>query len=306
MTTLLTDLQDLKRIAPAGVRYSLADELFVAAWRGVLAGRDWAEVADETTVRAIVYVLLPGVDTTFFRAAELSAAVATGTIVKAFDQVTGGRLSHVTRQRLRLALPGVLGTLVDPEKDRPDVHCEPPACIERLRQQPRAGATHPDFPRLVLLPAESHADHCLLTAVYACLYAAEYAADPGLAFVCALAHHLHNAYLPDCGWAGELALEPHLDHIIATCRRTALKDFPPHLRPRLLAALKHHETIATPAGKAVSSGDVLDRVLDVKWRTRAAAVTDQDVLGDLDLVHPGPLKDFQTELLNATGLWITA
>ena len=38
-------------------------------------------------------------------------------------------------------------------------------------------------------------------------------------------------------------------------------------------------------------------------RTRAAAVTDADILGDLDLVHPGPLREFQDNLLQNTGLW---
>ena len=144
-----------------------------------------------------------------------------------------------------------------------------------------------------------------MTGVYAALVAAKYGADPGEAFVCGLAHHLHNAFLPDCGWAGELALEPHLTAVIDNCRAAALEEFPPHLRTRLKEVLRHHESIATPEGEAISTGDVLDRVLDVKWRTRAAAVTDRDVLGDLDLVHPGPLKDFQTDLLNATGLWTT-
>ena len=144
-----------------------------------------------------------------------------------------------------------------------------------------------------------------MTAVYAALHAEEYGAAPGDAFVCGLAHHLHNAFLPDCGWAGELALEPYLQQVIDNCRAAALAEFDPELRDRLREVLRHHETIATPAGKAISAGDVLDRVLDVKWRVRAAGVTEAKILGELDLVHPGPLKDFQTDLLNETELWRT-
>ena len=298
---LCSELQDLKRLAPAGTRYSLADDLFVEAWQRILAGQDWAEVADRTTCVAVLYVLFPGVTGEFFRAAGLSPDEVVEVCQRAFDRTLGGRVSTETRDRLS----AVLRRTIDGLRAGGSGETELPECLQRLRHQPRAGATHPDHPRLVLLPPESHADHCLMTAVYAALVAEEYGASPGAAFVCGLAHHLHNAFLPDCGWAGELALEPYLEKVISNCRTTALTQFTSHLRPRLKDVLRHHETIATPEGKAISTGDTLDRVLDVKWRVRAAAVTDAKVLGDLDLVHPGPLKDFQTQLLNDTALWIT-
>ena len=305
---LLSELQDLKRLAPAGVRHSLADELFVTAWAAVLAGADdWSRIAYRTTARAVLYVLFPGVDAAFFRVAGLSADAVREVCTRACDRTLDGRTDATTRTRIREALHDVIaefsGDDAQVQNDPDEARLLP--CLQRLRTQPRAGATHPDHPRLVLSPPESHADHCLMTAVYASLHAAEYGADAGQAFVCGLAHHLHNAYLPDCGWAGELALEPYLQQTIDNCRAAALESFPGPLRERIRQALRHHESIATPEGKAISAGDVLDRVLDVKWRVRAAAVTEAKVLGDLDLVHPGPLKNFQTDLLNATGLWTT-
>ena len=301
--SLFAEVQDLKRIAPAGTRYSLADNLYVAAWRSVLAGEDWTTIADRTCATAVLYVLFPGIDHRFFRAAKFSPSQIAEVCNQAFERTIKGRLDTETAERMRVALKDVINSFVRPTEVATETL---PEVVELLRTQPRAGATHPEHPRLVLSPAESHADHCLMTAVYAGLCAAEYGADPGEAFVCGLAHHLHNAYLPDCGWAGELALEPYLTQVITECRATALTNLPEHLRPRIKHVLRHHESLATPEGFAISAGDTLDRVLDVKWRVKAAAVTDAKVLGDLDLVHPGPLKDFQTNLLNETNLWITS
>ncbi len=302
---LFSELQDLKRLRPAGVRHSLADELFVSAWWEVVAGADWSEVADRTAAVAILYVLFPGVEGRFFTAARLEEDAIREVCTNAFNRTVGERLDEETVERLRKQLPVIVrtwaGTQVQSESETDKL----PDCLERLRQQPRAGATHPDHPRLVLTPPESHADHSLLTAVYATLSAAGYGADPGRAFVCGLAHHLHNAFLPDCGWAGELALEPYLQQTIENCRAAALEEFDPEVSDGLRDVLRHHESIADAEGKAISAGDTLDRVLDVKWRVAAAAVTEAKVLGDLDLVHPGPLKDFQTELLATTGLWTT-
>lgn len=300
---LFAEVQDLKRIAPVGTQYSLADDLYVAAWQSVLAGEDWSVVADRTCATALLYVLFPGVDHRFFQAARFSPSQIAEVCNQAFERTIEGRLDTATAERMRVALRDVIKQFVSPATPATEAL---PEVVKLLRTQPRAGATHPEHPRLVLSPAESHADHCLMTAVYAGLCAAEYGADPGEAFVCGLAHHLHNAYLPDCGWAGELALEPYLTQVITECRATALTDLPEHLRPRIRHVLRHHESLATPEGYAISAGDTLDRVLDVKWRVKAAAVTDAKVLGDLDLVHPGPLKDFQTDLLNETNLWITS
>ncbi len=314
--SLLSELQDLKRLRPAGIRYSLADTLFVGTWRDVIAGAEWSEIADRTSCLAVLYVLFPGVDGRFFAAAGMEEDAIREVCTNAFERTVGDRLDTITTERLRRQLNGIVSdwartqvpssTGTESAPPAPKGRGNPlPDCLEKLRQQPRAGATHPEHPRLVLTPPESHADHSLLTAVYAALSAEAYGADAGSAFVCGLAHHLHNAFLPDCGWAGELALEPYLQQVIDNCRAAALEEFEPKLRARIRDVLRHHESIATPEGKAISTGDTIDRVLDVKWRVAAAAVTEAKVLGDLDLVHPGPLKDFQTELLHKTGLWST-
>ncbi len=55
-------------------------------------------------------------------------------------------------------------------------------------------------------PPENHAEHCLAVAVYGVLLAPRYGADPSVVFLAGLAHHLHNARLPDSGFTGEALL----------------------------------------------------------------------------------------------------
>ena len=297
---LLGQLQDLKRLQPAHLPYSVATELFREAWLRIVRGEPEMNVALRTTTIALLGVLFPGVDSRFFTVAGLNEKEITLVLQQALDRVAGETVDSITYDRLAAYLPVLAQEYGKPPSD---IHAPLPEPLVVLCKQPRAGATHPELPRLVLSPPEMHSDHCLMAAVYAVLLAEDYGADAGTSFLGALAHHLHNAYLPDCGYAGEICLGAHLDAVISRCRQAALVHFPAHLRPRIVDALAHHEQIRTPEGKAISAGDVLDRVIDIKWRTRAAAVTDQDILGELDLVHPGPLKDFQTALLSATGLW---
>ncbi len=297
---LLAELQDLKRLQPAHLPHSIATELFREAWMRVLRGDDTTEVALRTTLVALTSVLFPGADGRFFTVAGLDETDIAEVLHNALRRTGGRVLEGQLYDRLAAGIPDLAQQFAGHAEQ---VYELLPEALVVLCDQPRAGATHPELPRLVLSPPEMHSDHCLMTAVYAVLFAEQYGANPGTAFLGALAHHLHNAYLPDCGYAGELCLGRHLQQVIQNCRAEALAQFPSQLRPRITEALYHHERIDTPEGLAISAGDVLDRVIDVKWRTRAAAVTDQDILGELDLVHPGPLKDFQTELLSATGLW---
>ena len=86
--------------------------------------------------------------------------------------------------------------------EAPDRDHEVPGFVEALCRQPRAGATAPGRPRLIVEPPENHAEHCWAVAVYGALLADDVDADPADAFLLGLAHHLHNAVLPDAGFAG--------------------------------------------------------------------------------------------------------
>ncbi len=309
---LYTALQDLKRQHPAhyGGR-SIATELFRRAWARLIAGEDITVVADAASADAVAQILFPGCDEAFWPATDLAPAEATRLLGASIAESAAG----ATSERQLAALQQACAMLVEeyyasaktssgaPGANPASSETLLPADLELLCRQPRAGATRPGYQRLVLAPTELHGEHCLLTAAYAYLAAEDYGADRGVAFLAGLAHHFHNALLPDCGFAGEILLGEHLSSIIEGGRERVLAQLPSQLATRTRSALRHHETIDSPEGRAVSAGDVLDRVLDVKWRTRAAAVTDADILGDLDLVHAGPLRGFQLELLNRYGLW---
>ena len=320
---LYAALQDLKRQHPAHYGgESIATRLFRRAWRRLLGGvaaRErqaggggaLAQLADDTAAESLAMILLPGCDAGFWPHTPVPRREAARLLRDAIDGACDGAVGEPVRGRLHAAADRLAARYYAGEAPAANVDAAasadadavlPPA-LELLTRQPRAGATRPGFQRLVLAPAELHGEHCLLTAVYAYLAAEDYGADRGVSFLAGLAHHLHNALLPDCGFAGEILLGDHLDGVIDAGRERALAQLPAALAEATRAALRHHETIAAPEGRAISAGDVLDRVLDVKWRTRAAAVTDRDILGDLDLVHDGPLKSFQMDLLNRHGLW---
>ena len=307
LTAVFAEVQDLKRQRPAHLDGTIATALYREAWGRLLLGEPAAAVADVVAAKALVNVLFPGCDEGFWGPAGIPPEAAESMMAGALATTAAGRLGRHTERRLRAAVAEAAreyAARAAGGRHGADYRTvELPADVETLTRQPRAGATRPGFARLVLVPPESHAEHCLLTAVYGTLVAEGFGADRGVVFRAGLAHHLHNALLPDCGFAGEVLLGAYLDGVIARGRERALGQLPDAVAEPTRAALAHHETIDSPEGRAVSAADVLDRVLDVKWRTRAAAVTDADVLGDLDLVHAGPLKNFQTELLADSGLW---
>lgn len=296
---LFAELQDLKRLQPAHLDHSIASEFFRMGWRGIIAGDQLDGLALRMTTRALLNILLPGLDERFFRAAKLNPAEGVEIMQRALEHTASGRIAPPLYDELSAQVPTIVEDLLTVNIQ----HNKVPKPIEILCRQPRAGATHPELPRLVLTPPEMHSDHCFLTAVYGVLLADHYGADRGTVFLAAMAHHLHNAYLADTGFAGEECLGEYLGKVIHNCRKEALGYFSVQLQQQIGDALGYHETIDRPEGKAISAGDVLDRVLDIKWRTKAAAVTDQDILGELDLVHPGPLKNFQTDLLAKTEVW---
>ncbi|MFC7690171.1 hypothetical protein ACFQY5_11765 [Paeniroseomonas aquatica] len=103
----------------------------------------------------------------------------------------------------------------------------PPAFVARLAAQPRAGATCPGRGRLVLEPPEDHAEHCAIVAISGVILAPVWGARVETVFLAALAHHLHNALLPDAGFAGEVLLGEWLQPAMARATTLALDDLSP-------------------------------------------------------------------------------
>ncbi len=286
---LLARLQDLKRVHTPDAVESLAGVGFLRAWGGLCAGRTITDVVREELLRAVAAVELAGIDDAVLRDAGLTVPQTADVYAKAVRLAGRGLPPAV----VELVLSGQLFANRWPS----------PAALTRLCDQPRAGATHPTKPRLMLDPAESHADHCYVVAVSAALLAPLYGADPAMPFLAGLAHHLHNIWLPDGGFAGEELLGDHLKPVMDRFTERALAELPPPLADQVRAAFALLPAPDSPAAMAFHAADVLDRVLWMTQYERAATFRLGAAMDDLELVHPGPTQAFLNDVLAAAGVW---
>lgn len=290
LAPLLREVGDAKRVRVASAPGSLAEQAFSRAWARLVEGEDPEPVALSETAAAVARARLGGVDAEVLRAAGLSGREAAAVLRRAFAEVSG--VLHVeVRERLCEALPLVRRPVAPP-----------PLLAGVLNRQPRAGATCPGLPRILVEPPESHGDHCLTVAVYGVLIAPLVGADPVVPFLIGLAHHLHNAFLPDAGFAGEVLLGEHLTRVMNTLEERELTALPVDLADRLRDVLVLRADAVAPASQAFHAADVLDRVLQVHHHARAAGFTATQALDDLELVHAGPVQAFHTGVLAAAGL----
>lgn len=276
--SLVGEVVDLKRVRFAGV--SVAERGFARAWASLEAGEAVETVALHEAALAV--------------AATQLGAMGVGTLVDA-------GLSHEDAGAVLVrAVRAALGTESEFEEAvlfETRGAARPPAFVPRLAASPRAGVTALGMPRYLLEPTESHAEHCWSAAVLSVLLATEPDARAE-AFLCGLAHHLHNAWLPDAGFAGEMALGEHLGPVVSALRARGLGllDAPGLLEAagRSLGLVEHADT---PAAQAFNTADVLDRVLELRFHERAAAFTVREAIEGYDLVHEGPLQAFGLQVL---------
>lgn len=281
---LAAELGDLKRIRDASHPDSLASRLFRRGWSALLAGQTPIDVALGVTADAVAATRLGGVDRLVLETAGLSARDATMILARAFDEVAGPlQPAFAARLGERLGASSWSGPA--------------PAFAEALIRQPRAGATCPGKPRIVLEPPEGHGDHCLIVAVLACLLAPRYDADPAACFLAGMAHHLHNAHLPDSGFAGEMLLGDHLGPLMTRLFDRELATLPAPLATAAREALGHIADASTPIGHAFHAADVIDRVLQMRHYEQVAQFTTAQALEDMDLVHAGPVQAFHFSVL---------
>ncbi len=287
LTPLASELGDLKRIRDASSPDSVAVRAFRRAWSRLVAGEAPEVVALSTTADALAAARLGGIDRTVLVEAGVEDPMAV--LARSFDEVSGP-----VAPDLRHRLKRHLGQIV--------LDGEAPAFAEALIRQPRAGATCPGKPRLVLEPPENHGDHCLVVAVLGTVLAGFYQADPAVAFLAGLAHHLHNAVLPDSGFAGEILLGDELAPLIRRLFDRELATLPAPLARAVRHALSTIGDAETPEGRAFNAADVMDRVLQMRQYDRVAAFTTAQALDDLELVHAGPLQAFHQSVLAEAGL----
>ncbi len=286
---LAVELCDLKRVRDATNPDSLATRLFRRGWGALLAGSPVAEIAMAITADAVAAARLGGIDRIILTACGLDKVEATIVLERSFNEVAGP-----VDPALGATLSAHLGTLTTAGAA--------PAFAEALIRQPRAGATCPGKARIVLEPPENHGDHCLVVAVLATLLAPHYDADPAVAFLSGMAHHLHNATLPDSGFAGEILLGDHLTPILRRLFDQELATLPKQLSDMTRHALDGIADAETPAGRAFHAADVIDRVLQMRHYDQVAAFTVDQALDDMDLVHAGPTQSFHYAVLAEAGL----
>lgn len=286
---LAAELGDLKRLRDASSPDSLATRLFRRGWGALVAGQPIEAVAYACTAAATAACRLGGIDRSVLEGAGLSTSDADAILERGFDEMAG------------IIDPG-LASILRHHLPTPLSANPAPAFAEALIRQPRAGATCPGKPRIVLEPPEGHGDHCMIVAVLACILAPRYDADPATAFLAGMAHHLHNAYLPDSGFAGEILLGDHLGPIMQTLFARELATLPVSLATTTRAALGQIGTAETPVGRAFNAADVIDRVLQMQHYDQVAQFRTAQALEDLDLVHVGPVQAFHYGVLRESGL----
>lgn len=294
---LLRELGDLKRVRSAGQHGSVAERLFALSWRRLLAGQDTVSVARDITARALVATRLGDVDGACLAAAGLPAKAVRAVLLRAFSSAVTGAdaAAHAWLSGTPEGVP--LHEWADPG---PSVTT--PDFVGRLARQPRAGATAPGMPRVMFDPTESHAEHCLCVAVAGVLLAPAEGADVGAVFLASLAHHLHNALLPDSGFAGEMMLGEWLAPAMAGATALALSELTPELSHRMAEACRILPDAQTPEGRAFHAADTLDRVLQMEHHLRAGGTSMAFLQNEMALVHEGPVKPFQVALLREMGL----
>ena len=286
-----SELNDLKRIVSADRAGSIATRLFVEAWAALLAGAPSSDVAWWITGRSLAAARLGDLDRAVLSEAGLPPEAVSDILQSAVDEVIPP-FAGVLRPQLRQ------GVLADHQLGEAAV----PRFVAQLAHQPRAGITCPGKPRILLEPPENHADHCLLVAVYGVLLAPVYGGDPARVFLAALAHHFHNAGMPDSGFTGEMLLGRHLDTLVSHYTQVCLGQLAFPLRAAVEEARALLPDADTADGRTFHAADVLDRVLQTVQYTRAAALTPEQMLGEMELVHAGPVKAFQDGVLREAGL----
>ena len=291
LVPLLSEVGDLKRVRTADAEGSLAERLFRRSWASLVAGEDPKRVARREAAAAVAAARLGGIDAGILHRCGLDAAYALDVLERGFDAAAGA-----LPEPLRTELRGTLGS------ERIDAANALPGFVGALARQPRAGCTRPGRPRLVLEPPESHADHCAAVAVCGVLLSESFGAQPAAVFVAGLAHHLHNAVLPDAGFTGEELLGEELERIVDRLNGEALAALPRNLADMVQGSLQLVGHAGSPEARAFNAADVLDRVLQMRHYARMAQFTMDQALDEMDLVHEGPLKDFHERVLAEAGL----
>ena len=298
---LFRDIVNLKRVHSAGRSGSWTERSFRRGWHrilrteGALEPTSLRSVAIEETAEVVLATQLADVTDTVLRQHGLSAEAAREVQVRALDEAP--LPDSPLRDSLRETLFGEDNASRAASED-----ADLPGFVGALCEQPRAGVTAPGKPRLMLTPVESHGDHCGAVAAIGVFLAPLFDADVATVYLIGLAHHLHNATLPDAGHAGDVVLGDAADGLIDAGRKRAMEAIPEALHDPIRSALAHTEHVDSPEARAFHAADALDRVLEIAWHAQTADFSLEVALDDYDLVHEGFAQDLQQRVLDASTL----
>ena len=287
---LAAELATLKRVRDAQSVDSVATRLFRRAWEAVLLGEDVGEVALATTADALAALRMGAMDSGLLSRLGIPAHGIGDILVASFDEVCGP-----VPPALREALRAHVGEPI------PTAGVVPPF-VEALIRQPRAGATCPGRARIILEPQEGHGDHCLVVAALGVVLAGHYGARPAVPFLAGLAHHLHNAVMPDSGFAGEMLLGGYLVPAMERVFASTIEAMPAALGAATREAMRAAGSADTAEGRAFNAADVIDRIMEMRHFANVAGFTTQQALGEMELVHVGPLQQFHHAVMREAGL----
>ena len=147
---LARDLTELKRIRDQSTTDTVAERLFRRAWSDVIDRDRQAPLWSTIVADAVIATRLAGIDLPLLQSFGLNTEQCTDILLKGFDEAAAALPLHVAA-----GLRDTVGTIDD------DVSLlQAPSFVSALIRQPRAGATSPGKPRLMLEPASGSTALC--------------------------------------------------------------------------------------------------------------------------------------------------
>ena len=288
---LFWEIGNLKRVRPANLNVSFAASLFLQSWGKIAGGADVRNVAIKSAADAVAAAQLGAINAPILRRAALSETDVQTILERSFD-LSSAPIEKNLREELRAALT----------REFVVAESSAPPFAEKLARQPRSGATKPNAPRRVFDAPENHAEHIITVAVYAVLLAPIFGADIATVFLAALAHHFHNADLPDAGFAGEELLGEFLPIIFNNLRESCLRELPTNLHDPIRQTFVLIENADSNGARAFHAADVIDRVLQMRHHAEANEFNLKYALEEMELVHAGAVQSFHYDVLRAAKL----
>lgn len=292
---LLREIGNLKRIRAAESEVSLAAQMFERAWGRINGGENVKSVAVSTVAEAIIAANLGAISTEVLRRANLSDNEIETILLRAFD-----RFANVLDEKFAVELCARIKREVAENFTANDY--ETAKFVEKLKRQPRSGATKTGAAKRIFDQPENHAEHCLAVAVGGAILADFYQADFATVFLTGLIHHFHNAELPDSGFAGEELLGEFLPQVFREFRSNCLREVPENLHEEIWHLFAEIKTANAANARAFHAADVFDRVLQMRHHAEANEFTLSYAMEEMELVHAGAVQKFHYDALRGGGL----